>query len=161
MPLPTVQLAGLAEFVGVAGIITYAAAVIYPLQHTIKATHTFSLTDVKDPSGFEVSWGARNEAYDITIGMSLVDGSGYTTTPSGSVDNAIKGAFFPTPISSVVLSGFGGAHAADFPLLNNNFIVQPGSTIDLNNEKCGEMEWKLRGFTNAVQRLLVLLVPTP
>jgi hypothetical protein len=160
MALPTVVLSGLAQFVSVAGTITYASAAIYPLQKTIKATHDFQVEEIKDPSGFDFAWAARNEFYEITIGMYLVDGSGYTATPSGAVDNAIKGAFFPTPINTVVLSGFGGSHSADFPLLNSTFQVRPGSTIDLENLKCGEIEWKLRRYTNAAQQLAIALTPT-
>lgn len=160
MALPVVIQTGLAEFVGVGGTITYAAAAIFPLQKNYKVNHDFNVEEVKDPSGYDVAWGARNEYYEISIGMYLVDGSGYTTSPSGSVDNAIKGAFFPTPISIVTLSGFGGTHSADYPLLNATWQVRTGSTIDLDNAKCGEMEWKLRRYTNATQQLLIALTPT-
>lgn len=161
MALPTVVLTGLAQFTGVGGVITYAAAAIFPLQKNIKVTHAFDLDVLKDPSGFACAWGARDESYDLGIGMYLVDGSGYTASPSaGNVDNAIKGAFFPTPISIITLSGFGGSHSADLPLLNSTFQVQPGSTIDLDQMKCGEMEWKLKRYTNAVQQALIALTPS-
>jgi len=161
MALPNVLLTGLAQFTGVAGAITYASAAIYPLQRNIKVNHDFSAEEGKDPSGFDIFWAARNEFYELTIGMYLVDSSGYTNSPSaGTVDNAIKGAFFPTPISIVTLSGFGGAHSADFPLINSTFQVRPGSTMDLDQMKCNELEWKLRRYTNAAQQTLMGLTPT-
>ena len=126
MLLQPVVLTGVAQFTGVGGTITYASAAIYPIQETIKANQVFEYEPIKDPSGFDLAWSARNNCYDIDLGMKLMDSTGYGSSPSGgSVANAISGALFPAPISTITLAGFGGADSADIPWLNSIYEYRP------------------------------------
>lgn len=161
MLLQPVVLTGVAQFTGVGGTITYASAAIYPIQETIKANQVFEYEPIKDPSGFDLAWSARNNCYDIDLGMKLMDSTGYGSSPSGgSVANAISGALFPAPISTITLAGFGGADSADIPWLNSIYQVLSGSNIDLSNIKCGEMTWKVRWYASAAQRALIAITPS-
>jgi hypothetical protein len=158
--IPVATLTGLAQFTGVGGQIAIASVAIYPMQKSLKFTHKFELQKFKSPNGFTIGWGARDESYELKIGMMLVDSTGYTTTPSaGTIAHAITGTYFPLPLAIVQLSGFGGADAADCAWINDYWQVQDGSDIDLKQLEEGELNLNLLKYTSQVQQALMQLTP--
>lgn len=142
MAAPTVTVRGKAAVEGVVGTFT---VILYPLQQSLKVSHDFEEETVKDAHGFDAAWLARNEKYHLDIGMKLV---------GDTVAHAKAGAAFSTPYTKITISG------ADVAVLNGDWHIVSGADIDLGNTKVGDINFKLRQYTNTDQNTAATTTPT-
>lgn len=122
--------------------------IIYPVAQTGKTEQQFEEEIVKDTSGFDTAWLARNEHRLMDWSFKLLGGIG-----AGSNENAAAGAAFVAPFGIINLSGFAVAD------INGAYQNISGSVIDLGNTKVGELMTKFRRYADPTQNANMQVIP--
>lgn len=106
------------------------------IAQTANAQQQFEEKITKDENGADVNWLAQNEHLIVRIRFVM---SGATRAAA-----AATGAFL-NPLAKVTLDNF------QVNAFNGDYQNMSGATIDLGNEKNGEIELQLRKYANVTQ----------
>lgn len=139
--MATIVQKGKANVNGVAGTIDL---VIYPVAQSANVNHNFDEEIVKDTTGFDCAWLARN-----THKMADFKFKALGTTAA----TAKTGLAFIAPFATVTLTGFDTAE------LNTTWQNISGASIDLNNTSVADFSTKFRCYVDATQNTLSNTTP--
>lgn len=140
--MATVIQRGKAAVSGIAGSIDL---IVYPVAQSANLTHNFEEEVVKDTTGFDAAWLARN-----THKLADFKFKALGTTAA----TAASGLAFIAPFATVTLSGFATAE------FNTTWQNISGASIDLNNTSVADFSTKFRCYTDATQNTLSQTTPT-
>lgn len=150
MSAPTPVLRGLASIHGVVGTFD---VLVYPLQQKLQMTQNFEEEAVKDANGFTAALLARDEHGMLNIGVKFTaDTAAHAATPT--TGTSTMGQPFLLPYQTVTLSGF--ALAA----INNTFQNVTGTSLDMENSKVADGDYKLRLWANSTQNTSLTTAPS-
>lgn len=139
--MATVVKRGKASVDGIVGSIDLIA---YAVKQSGSATHNFDLEEVKDESGFDAAWLARNTHILSDFKLKML----------GDTAAHAKSQTFIAPLATVTLSGF---DLADF---NGTYQNMSGAQIDLNNTSVADFATKFRKYADATQNTASQTTPT-
>lgn len=119
--------------------------VVYPVAQSGKSSQNWEEEIIKDTSGFDASWIARNHHYLNDFSFKLL---------GDTAANALAGAVFLAPLAAVTLSSFEVTH------FNGGYQNISGAEIDLGNTKVGDLLLKLRRYSDVTQNALARTTPS-
>jgi hypothetical protein len=119
--------------------------VVYPVAQSGKASQNWEEEIVKDASGFDAAWLARNHHYLNDFSFKLL---------GDTAAHAEGGAAFIAPLATVVLSAF---EVAQF---NGSYQNVSGAEIDLGNTKVGDFMLKFRRYADSAQNTTAISTPS-
>lgn len=119
--------------------------ILYPVQQSMKATQQFDEEIVKDAVGQDSAWLARNEKYEGDVMMKLL---------GDTAAHAQAGAAFLGPLAVVTIS------TCLVTLWNTTWQVVPGSDVSLQNDRVGDISFKLRRYADSTQNTLAGTTPS-
>lgn len=139
--MATVIQRGKASVNGVSGSIDL---IIYPVAQSANVNHNFEEEVIKDVTGFDCAWVARNvhKLADFKF-KALGDTAAHAAT----------GLTFIAPFTTVTLSGFTTAE------LNTTWQNISGASIDLNNTSVADFSTKFRCYVDSTQNTLSQTTP--
>jgi len=140
--MATVIQRGKAAVTGIAGAIDL---VVYPVAQSANLTHNFEEEVVKDTSGFDAAWVARNTHKLADFKFKAL---------GDTAAHAAAGLAFITPFATVTLSGFTTAE------LNTTWQNISGASIDLNNTSVADFATKFRCYVDSTQNTLSQTTPS-
>ncbi len=132
---------GKANVDGVVGTLTL---IVYPVQQSAKSQQQWDEEIVKDVSGFDAAWIARNEHRLMDFAFKLL---------GDTAANAKAGGAFVAAFATVTLSGF------DLSEFNGTYQNISGAEIDLGNTKVGDFSTKFRKYADSTQNTLSQTTP--
>jgi len=119
--------------------------ILYPVQQSMKASQAFDEEIIKDAVGQDAAWLARNEHYMGDVAMKLI---------GDTAAHAQAGAAFLGPLAKVTIT------SCLCDLWNTTWQVVAGGDVGLNNDKVGDISFKLRRYADATQNTLAATTPT-
>lgn len=139
--MATVVKRGKASVEGIVGTID---VITYAVKQSGSASHNFDLEEVKDESGFDAAWLARNTHILADFKFKLL----------GDTAAHAKSQTFIAPLATVTLSGF------DLSDINGTYQNLSGQQFDLNNTSVSDFATKFRKYTDGTQNTLSQTTPT-
>ncbi len=118
--------------------------ILYPVQQSMKMSQEYEEEIVKDAVGQDSAWLARNERWMGDIAMKLL---------GDTAAHAAAGAAFLAPLAVVTIT------ASPVAAFNTTWQITNGSDIGLNNDKVGDINFKLRRYSDATQNTLAQTTP--
>lgn len=132
---------GTAVLYGITNLTTAITILGYAtfLPQSVNATQNFEEKVTKDANGADANWTTQNEHSIVKIKFVM---SGATRAAAAAI-----GAFV-SPLAKVTLANF------LVSTLNGDYQNMSGATIDLGNEKNGEVDLTLRKYADSTQNTL-------
>ena len=145
--MATAVVRGKAQVSGING--WTADVILYPSPTSVKLSHRFEESVVKDNLGYDCAWRGYNEMIEGDLEMILIDQTG-----SPTVAHAKAGAAFFAMFATVTISG------CDVTALNTTYQVISGAEITLKNTDTGVISFKLRRYVDSTQNTLAVTTPS-
>lgn len=123
---------GLASVTGIVGSIDL---VVYPVAQSATSTQNWDEEVIKDATGFDAAWIARNLHYLADFKFKML----------GDTAAHAKGVTFLAAFATVTLSGF------DLSDINGTYQNISGAQIDLNNTSVADFATKFRKYGDSTQ----------
>lgn len=127
------------------GIVGSNDVVVYPVAQSANATHNFEEEIVKDVSGFDTAWLARNMHVLADFKFKAL---------GDTAAHAKTGLTFIAPYATITLSGF------DSSEFNGTWQNISGAAIDLNNTSVADFATKFRRYVDGTQNTLSQTTPS-
>lgn len=119
--------------------------ILYPVQQSMKASQEWEEEIVKDAVGQDAAWLARNEKYMGDLSMKLI---------GDTAAHAQAGGAFLGPLAIVTIT------SCLVTLWNSTWQVVPGGDVGLQNDKVGDITFKLRRYSDSTQNTLAAATPS-
>jgi hypothetical protein len=139
------QVAGLLSSDGTAIVFD---VILYPMPQSMKLSQEFDEDITQNEIGDDCGWRARNEKFMGDVGMKLMDKSA-----TSLIANAKTGAAFHAPYAIITITK--SAVAA----WNTTWQNISGGGIDQDNVKIGDINFRLRRYSDATQNTLAATTP--
>ena len=128
----------------VAGVVGAIDLVVYPVAQSATVEQQFEEEIVKDETGFDAAWLARNLHILSSFKFKML----------GDTAAHAKGVTFIAPFATVVLSGF------DLADINGSYQNIAGQQFDLTNTTVADFATKFRKYSDSTQATLSLTTPS-